>query len=142
MSKLGTKMDSKSKVQQHQRNDVDINQLIRKHGILNSPVHQKEGNFVDLSNMPSFHEMQNIVAKTKQAFERLPSHIRGKFRNKPEEMAAYLNDSKNHVEAWRLGLIKDETGEIQEKWEKSQKDSSPRESKKEATPEKEESPPK
>lgn len=87
---------------------TNLNNLIAKHGVNNLQGHTQEPKFMDLSNIPSFHEMQNKVADIQQRFMRLPPQIRSRFHNKVENMGKYLSDPKNNQEAYELGLINDD----------------------------------
>lgn len=54
-------------------------------------------------------DYQNAVyelAKAKSLFEELPSQLRQKFHNRPEEMLQFISDSKNTEECIKLGLMK------------------------------------
>ena len=99
-------------------NDVNINKLVAKHGLQNVQIQDKPLQFLDISNIGTFHEMQNKVAEVEQGFARLPSKIRGHFKNKANNLADYMADSRNHPEAWSLGLLEDEDGLLQNAWEK------------------------
>lgn len=116
--KYQTIFKDKSKTQQHHADDVNINKLIAKHGLANTPVRDIQSNYMDISNIQTFHEMQNHVARIDQGFAKLPSSIRTKFRNQSANFAEFIENEKNHPEAWALGLMTDEDGLLQDAWEK------------------------
>lgn len=68
-----------------------------------------EGNFIDVSEMPtSLMEMQNLILKTTDEFEKLPAEVKKKFENSVEKYIS-LYGTQEWGEA--LGLItKNEEG--------------------------------
>lgn len=69
-------------------------------------MNHMQGAFMDMSNgSMSFHEMQNTVVQAQQSFMQLPSQLRAKFDNAPENLMAFLADENNREEAEKLGLV-------------------------------------
>nr|UXQ88122.1 MAG: internal scaffolding protein [Microvirus sp.] len=50
------------------------------------------------------HDALNIVADANTMFEELPSSIRAKFQNNPEQFLEFVQDPKNLAEMRELGL--------------------------------------
>lgn len=70
-----------------------------------------EGNFVDISEMPtSLMEMQNLILKTTDEFEKLPAEIKKKFENSVEK---YISSYGTQEWGEALGLIKKEERKIE-----------------------------
>lgn len=107
----------KSKTQQHMADDVNINKLVAKHGIGQIQLQDKPLQFLDLSGVESFHDMQNKVKQIEQGFMNLPAKLRGQFNNKSHLFAAFIADEKNHPQAWSMGLMEDPDGLLQNAWE-------------------------
>jgi len=97
---------TKTKVQQNMKEGADINNIVAKFRNGVSPIlDHREPKYLDLSNLGSFHEMQNHVKKAEQTFMSYPSKIRKRFDNKPAKLIEFLSDEKNRTEAEELGLI-------------------------------------
>lgn len=105
--------DGSSKVQQHHAEGSSTTAIMQRHlrspnrnmppvsGALQSSIQPR---FEYVSSL-SYHDMLNVVSKTRQIFERLPSRTRSKFLNDPGQMLAFLEDPANRKEALKLGLV-------------------------------------
>lgn len=96
-----------SKTQQQFKAECDINNIVKSYsqtGIL--PVSTKVGAFLDVSNISDYQTSLNTVYQAQKAFDDLPSKIRTRFKNDPNELIAFIEDDKNHEEALTLGLLK------------------------------------
>lgn len=95
-----------SLTQQEFKDDCDINLLMKKYrnyGVV--PRELPPAIYADVSNVPSFHEAADFVAKTKEAFESLPALVRRRFRENPAELVDFVKNEANRDEAMLLGLI-------------------------------------
>jgi len=84
----------------------DINVLVRQHiqkGELPPPTGQEL--YGDFSTVDDFLGAQLRVAQAEEAFDRLPSRVRSRFRNDPAELIAFARDPENLQEAIELGLV-------------------------------------
>jgi len=96
-----------TKVQQQYKDEVDINNIVRKHvqngqlpvGNMGVPM------YIDTSGMPTFQEMMNITISAQQNFMKLPAKIRGRFENDPALLVEFISNEKNREEAVELGFI-------------------------------------
>lgn len=61
--------------------------------------------FGDFVQALDFRESMNKVVEAQAEFDALPSRIRNRFHNNPEELMAFLLDAGNKAEAEKLGLI-------------------------------------
>ena len=66
-----------------------------------------QGQYADLTNLPDYQEALNVVLDAQAAFAALPSQIRDRFHNNPEEFIEFVGDPANQDEAIRLGLASD-----------------------------------
>jgi len=95
--------------QQHMKAESDINNIVSKYmpgGIYarGNPTATREPIFGYFS-ANSFHDMNNAIIDAKSAFSRLPSRVRGRFRNDPYQLLRFLEDPANKEEAVKLGLV-------------------------------------
>lgn len=95
-----------SKTKQSFRDMVNTNKIIQKYrqtGIINH-ITSKDGVYGDFSEMKDFSGALNTVIKAKQQFEGLPSEVRNRFGNDPQQLILFLQDPKNIDESVKLGL--------------------------------------
>lgn len=59
----------------------------------------------------SYHEMLNMVADVKFAFESYPAPVRRRFSNDPFMALRFVEDPKNALEALKLGMLTPEAAE-------------------------------
>lgn len=113
MSKLMFKGPrSKSLTQQQFKNSVNINTIMakaKKTGVL--PVRTNQPYFGDFSIVTNYKEMLDKVLAIDELFMQLPSKVRNKFANNPEEILTFLQDPKNEDEAREIGLLRPLTRE-------------------------------
>jgi len=60
--------------------------------------------FGDFSDIGDYHSVMSRVALLNSEFLRLPAKLRARFGNDAKQLLDYLSDSKNDVEAVKLGL--------------------------------------
>lgn len=61
--------------------------------------------FADVSEIGSFANVLERVHAAEVSFNSLPASLRSRFRNDPVQLIEFLQDSRNRVEAVKLGLI-------------------------------------
>lgn len=106
---------TKSPVQQHHAQDADLNRLMARHAAgpgrygapVGNPNATRQPRFLDLSDSRSYHEKLNVVTQIDTMFNRLPSRLRTRFKNRPELLMQFAEDPANAREAVKLGLIDD-----------------------------------
>ena len=106
----GLTCETPSLTQQQFKEECDINNIIARYettGLLTDPLHPgtRIPQFGDFSNVPDYLHAQTIIARTREAFEALPSKIRDRFDNDPAQMLEFLQDESNREEAVKLGFI-------------------------------------
>jgi len=77
-------LDPKSKVEQHHKNEVDINQIVQKFtrtGLL--PQRTTEPRYGDFTGVIDYHDAQNRILQAEHDFMQLPSDIRTRFKTIP-----------------------------------------------------------
>jgi len=104
--KVSTFNHEPSRTQQQFKDQVDVNKIMskfKKTGVINH-LNSKSGVYSDLHEIPDLASALNTVAKAQTAFMELPSELRKKFGNDPENLIKYLQDDKNIAESVELGL--------------------------------------
>lgn len=108
MSKHALKFDQPSRTKQNERDRCDIRNIIRRYqqtGQLPLSVHAKNGPmFGEFHELPTYHEMSNIILEARAKFMSLPSALRKDFDNDPGKLIEYLQNPENDEEAVKLGL--------------------------------------
>lgn len=111
---IGSINDEKTLTQQQFKDECDINNIIKNYsqtGVL--PVSQKVGAFLDVSNVADYQTALQTVFEAQKAFDALPSSIRSKFENDPNQLLAFIEDDKNYDEALKLGLLEKQSPQNQ-----------------------------
>lgn len=98
--------DQPSKTQQQFKDQVDINNIMKKFRNTGEITHlnRKAGVYLDSTTLPSYQDALQAVINAHDAFSTLSSDIRKRFQNDPAEMIKFLDDPKNNEEAVKLGL--------------------------------------
>jgi len=99
--------DKPSMTQQQFKNQCDINQILKKFektGMI-SHLNNYKGNYADFSNIKDFQTNLNSVINAQSAFDALPSNIRKRFGNNPNNLIEFVQDNSNYKEALKLGLV-------------------------------------
>lgn len=98
--------DEVSMVAPEFQDQSNINNIMKRYRNMNSvPNFAPTGHYMDTTNVKSYHESLNIVLDAQTKFQQLPSDIRKRFSNNPEELLQFLGDKNNKEEAIKLGLI-------------------------------------
>lgn len=98
-----------SMTKQSFKDECDINRIIKQFSATGMATHISEraakGAYVDLPDSVDFQEALHTVAAAEAAFMSLPSKIRDRFVNDPEQFLAFLHNPSNEAEARELGLL-------------------------------------
>lgn len=95
---------------QSQRDEVDINTIVRRFGLTGElPKDLKMPQSGDFAGLPDFHAAMNMVRSAQEEFLKVPAHVRARFGNDPGAFMAFLEDDRNRDEADRLGLLRSVT---------------------------------
>lgn len=91
--------------------ECDINNILKQFKVTGMVRHMSakaaQGAYVNLPEAADFQESLNIVIEGQKAFATLPSLVRERFQNDPEQFLAFMADPKNQDEAIKLGLATD-----------------------------------
>lgn len=102
----GLGFDDLSLAVQSSRDEVDINTIVRRFGLTGQlPDNVGMPQYADFEDVYDFHGAMNIVAEAKEAFMRMPAHVRARFGNDPAELVAFVSDERNRDEAVKLGIV-------------------------------------
>lgn len=93
-------------VEQHHKNDCDINNIIRKYDLNGVIIHVNKSvaQYGDFTQTNEYQDSLNTVIEAETAFLELPSHIRKKFGNDPGAFFEFATDPKNSEQMVDLGL--------------------------------------
>jgi phage internal scaffolding protein len=91
--------------EQSHKKEVDINQIIRKHGMdMIQKTAALQQLVFDENPNNDYSEAMRIVARAQESFLRLPSAIRGRFENDPAKFMDFIHNPDNEAEMISLGL--------------------------------------
>lgn len=95
-----------SRAQQHQKEESDINTIVRRFGLTGElPTNVRAPQYGDFTAVGTYQEALNAVKAADAAFMQFPWDIRARFNNDPETFVAFCSDEKNRAEMVKLGLI-------------------------------------
>lgn len=109
--RIRTINEKKSKTQQHYRDKVNINNIVKKYaqtGMMNQMLKEnsRDGVFGDFTHpsLQDYSKVLNQVESARKDFLKIPSETRSRFDNDPEKLIKFLADPKNIEESIKLGL--------------------------------------
>jgi phage internal scaffolding protein len=95
-----------SKAQQHQRDESDINTIVKRFGLTGElPENVRMPQYGDFTGITDYQGALNAVKEAEYSFMQFPAEIRSRFNNDPEEFVAFCLDDRNRKEAEELGLV-------------------------------------
>lgn len=101
-----------SRAKQSFKEECDINTIVERFGITyQMPAGIEMPNNQDFSEVEDFHTAMNAIAKSREAFEKLPADLRYRFHNNPAEFVDFCSDDNNRTEAEKWGLVQPKTPE-------------------------------
>jgi len=107
--KVSSKNNHPTRTQKQHRDDVDVNNIMAKYKRTGQITHLRnaqQGAYVDLTKLPhSYQQSLDIIKKAEDTFMSMPSEVRTRFDNNPQQLINFLKDKKNNEEAIKLGLI-------------------------------------
>lgn len=91
---------------QSQREEADINTIVRRFGITGTlPQGVRVPTYGDFDAIIDFQSAQNVIAQANQAFMAMPADVRARFSNDPGLFVDFCSDEQNRDEMVKLGLI-------------------------------------
>lgn len=96
-----------SLTQQSFAEETNINSIMKKYHATGMVTHlnRRKGAYVDLSTVKDYRSSLQAVIDAQASFMTVPSEIRKRFSNDPQELINFLNDPNNRDEAIKLGLL-------------------------------------
>lgn len=107
VSPKGLKGFEPTRTQQHFKNEVNINQIMRKArktGIMPMGINEP-AMYGDFSEVGSYQEALQKINDANERFMSFPANIRKRFENNPQLLFQFLQSEDNRAEAIELGLI-------------------------------------
>lgn len=99
----------KNQTQQHHKDAHDVNAIMRKYQKVGIGYNQlppnTQGLYGDFSKSKTYQESVQAAIDVQDSFATLPSTIRKRFENDPQQLINFLNDKNNRAEAIALGLV-------------------------------------
>jgi phage internal scaffolding protein len=91
--------------EQSHKKEVDINNIVRKHGmdLIRKVAAMQEFEF-DMNPHNDFQEMMNAMIKAKESFSSIPSEIRKQFDNDPAAFMDFVRNEENQQQLIDWGL--------------------------------------
>lgn len=98
--------EEESLCEQHHAIDCDIANIMRKHSAGDMLAHVKNVKlqFGDFTEINEYDDALNTIAKSREAFEALPSKVREAFGNNPGLFVEAVTDPSRRDDLVRLGL--------------------------------------
>lgn len=97
-----------SMTKQAHKDECDINKILKQYkqtGIVRHiSAKAQQGQYVDLPEPMEFQDALHVVMRSEEAFSSLPSAVRSRFHNDPQEFLAFTSDPANAKEMADLGL--------------------------------------
>lgn len=108
----GLTCKDESLAQQHQKDEADINTIIKRFGISGQlPENLRVPQYGDFTGVTDYHTAQNLVIAADEAFMRMPADIRARFNNNAGAFVAFVSDENNLEEMEKLGIVTKKTVE-------------------------------
>lgn len=93
------------------RDECDINNILKKYNramgidFLNQYQGYLAGKFEDVSAVVDYRTALHQIDEARRVFDAMPSKVRARFENDPQNFLEFMADSKNRDEAISLGLL-------------------------------------
>lgn len=98
-----------SLTQQHHKDAHDINAIMRKYQKIGVDYNRlppnTSGMYGDFSKVKTYEQACQSAIDIQNSFATLPSSLRKRFENDPQQLINFLNDKNNRAEAIALGLV-------------------------------------
>lgn len=103
------RVDPTNSTQQAMKDACDVNLIMKQYEKTGTLVHQNLNKpaYGDFSNVSDYLQARNEIMAAEAGFGRLPSGIRRRFNNNPEELLNFIDNPENLEEAVSLGLVDD-----------------------------------
>jgi len=108
-TRLQTEFKNDGKTQQHFRDSVDVNKILKNYDRTGQITHlaKTQPRYGDFSSGMTYHEAYDQVLAAQDSFDRLPAELRLRMGNDPGILLEFIHDEENFEEAVKLGLVED-----------------------------------
>ena len=101
----GLRCEDPSLAVQDQRDEVDINTIVRRFGLTGQlPEDVRVPTYGDFTGVSDYHSAMNAVRMAGESFMAMPAEVRSRFGNDPGNFVAFCSDPANLDEMRKLGL--------------------------------------
>jgi len=104
--RVSVSFPEQGRTKQSFKDECDVNNIMKRFqrtGVVDF-VNTHSPRFGD-ATAPDFMECMNVVIAGKEMFADLPSSLRKRFGNDPQELMSFLEDPANFDEGVKLGLV-------------------------------------
>lgn len=106
-NETGLKCEDASLAQQHQKDESDINVIVKRFGLTGElPANPRLPQYGDFTGIKDYQSALHAVQSAQEAFMEIPAEIRARFDNDPEVFLEFCANPANKEEAIKIGLIK------------------------------------
>lgn len=92
---------------QSQRDEVDINTIVRRSGLTGQvPENIRLPEYGDFTGVGDYRDAMNAVIGAEKSFMLIPADIRAKFDNDPQVFLEFCSDASNRDALKEMGLLK------------------------------------
>lgn len=97
--------DEPSKAVQSEKDNCDINIIVKRFGITNRmPQSVRIPSYGDFTSVIDFHSAMDAIRVAEEGFMSLPSVVRNRFNNDPQEFLEFCQVEENLPELRKMGL--------------------------------------
>lgn len=105
-NKSGLLCRDESLAVQDQKDEVDINTIVRRFGLTGQlPEDVRAPQYGDFIGITSYHDAMNSIAAAHESFEAMPAEVRSRFNNDPGQFVDFCLDPANKADLTKLGLV-------------------------------------
>ncbi|AXL14580.1 internal scaffolding protein [Microviridae sp.] len=91
--------------EQHHKEECDIINIVKKYDKLGMDFEMFTAeNCMDITDAPTYLEMQNKIAQANHIFEELPARLRLEFQNSTQNFLEFMSNPENSSRIEELGL--------------------------------------
>lgn len=102
---LGTRNDAPSLTVQSDKDDADINVLVRRFGVTGLVrMHQRPPLPEQFADVFDFQSAMNLIRESQEAFADLPATVRDRFNNNPAAFVDFCGNPDNIEDMRKMGL--------------------------------------
>ena len=109
----GLSCPEETRTKQEFLEEVNINTLIERFKLgAKLPVLERMPSYEDFSDVYDFKTAVDALAKSREAYDKMPAAVRKRFGDDPQRFLDWCEDDRNYEEAMGLGLISPDKHEV------------------------------